>query len=203
MKLPQPVWMSIEVAFNRALELDQDARDRLVALSGKVIGMDIRGLDLQLYLMPGLDGVGIAGECDSEVDAWLRGGLFSLMHTAMTHDRDRFLSGDVEIEGDIQLGQKVQNILKHFRFDWEELLSRGVGDVAAHQLGNTLRSLFDWGSTAIESLARDTAEYFQEERRDIVGRYELDQFSHAIDLLRADTERMEQRINRLLNKDKP
>ena len=201
MKLPTQIVFAAELAFNRALGLDEDARNRFIQLSGKVIGLDIKGLDLCLFLMPALDGVKIAGEYDGEVDAWIRGAPFSLLHTAMTHERDRFLSGDVEIDGDMDLGQKVQNILRHFQFDWEELLSKGVGDIAAHQIGNTLRSLFDWGTYAIDAIARDTAEYAQEERRDIVGPYEIDQFNRRVDTTRADVERIEQRINRLLQED--
>jgi len=201
MKLPTQIIFAAELAFNRALDLDEDARNRFIQLSGKVIGLDIKGLDLRLFLMPALDGVKIAGEYDGEVDAWIRGAPFSLLHTAMTHERDRFLSGDVEIDGDMELGQKVQNILRHFQFDWEEILSKGVGDIAAHQIGNTLRGLFDWSVYAIDAIARDTAEYAQEERRDIVGRYEMDQFNTKVDTIRMDIERIEQRISRLLQED--
>lgn len=201
MKLPNQIIFAAELAFNRALDLDEDARNRFIQLSGKVIGLDIKGLDLCLFLMPALDGVKIAGEYDGEVDAWIRGAPFSLLHTAMTHERDRFLSGDVEIDGDMELGQKVQNILRHFQFDWEEILSKGVGDIAAHQIGNTLRGLFDWGAYAIDAIARDSAEYVQEERRDVVGRYEMNQFNSKVDTIRMDVERIEQRINRLLQED--
>ena len=201
MKLPTQIVFAAELAFNRALDLDEDARNRFIQLSGKVIGLDIKGLDLCLFLMPALDGIKIAGEYDGVVDAWIRGAPFSLLHTAMTHERDRFLSGDVEIDGDMELGQKVQNILRHFQFDWEEILSKGVGDIAAHQIGNTLRGLFDWGSYAIDAIARDSAEYAQEERRDVVGRYEMDQFNNKVDTIRMDVERIEQRINRLLQED--
>ena len=201
MKLPNQIIFAAELAFNRALDLDEDARNRFIQLSGKVIGLDIKGLDLRLFLMPALDGVKIAGEYDGEVDACIRGAPFSLLHTAMTHERDRFLSGDVEIDGDMELGQKVQNILRHFQFDWEEILSKGVGDIAAHQIGNTLRGLFDWSAYAIDAIARDSAEYVQEERRDVVGRYEMNQFNSKDDTIRMDIERIEQRISRLLQED--
>lgn len=197
MKLPSPLLAALEIAFNRALNLDEDARNRFIKLSGKVIGLDIKGLDLTLYLLPALDGVQFAADYSGKVDTWIRGAPFSLLHTAMTHQRDRFLSGQIEIDGDIALGQKVQNILKHFEFDWEEILSRAVGDIAAHQIGNTLRDFFAWSNQAFTSLSRDTAEYFQEERRDTVGRYEQEEFNLSVDALRLDVERLEQRINRL------
>ena len=59
MKLPTQIVFAAELAFNRALDLDEDARNRFVQLSGKVIGLDIKGLDLCLFLMPALDGVNI------------------------------------------------------------------------------------------------------------------------------------------------
>lgn len=201
MKLPTPLLGALEIAFNRTLYLDEDARNRFVKLNGKVIGLDIKGMDLQLFLMPALDGVQFATEYNGEADTWIRGAPFSLLHTAMTHERDRFLSGDIVIEGDTELGQKVQNILRNFDFDWEEMLSKGVGDIAAHQIGNTLRGLFEWGSKTLESLARDTAEYVQEERRDTVGRYEQEAFMRDVDKLRMDVDRLEQRVNRLKPED--
>lgn len=201
MKLPSPLLSALEIAFNRTLYLDEDARNRFVKLSGKVIGLDIKGLELILFLMPARDGVQFMSEYDGDVDVWIRGAPFSLLHTAMTHERDRLLSGDVEFEGDTELGQTVQNILRHFEFDWEEILSKGVGDVAAHQIGNTLRGLFEWGAKAFESVARDSAEYVQEERRDVVGRYEQDHFAEQVDKLRSDLDRLEQRISRLDRED--
>jgi ubiquinone biosynthesis protein UbiJ len=201
MNLPSPLIFAFELAFNKALELDEDARNRFIKLSGKVIGLYIKGFDIQLFLMPALDGVNISADYDGQVDAWIRGAPFSLLHTAMTHERDRFLSGDVEIDGDTELGQKVQNILRHFQFDWEEVLSKGVGDIAAHQIGNTLRSFFDWGNYAVDALARDSAEYMQEERRDIVGRYELEEYNKQVDDIRLDVDRLEQRIARLARRD--
>ena len=197
MKIPAPVLGLIEISFNRALALDEDARNRFIALSGKTICMHIQGMDISLYLLPNLDGVQISDTIDDEPDTTIRGGPASLLHTALTHERDRILSGNVVVEGDMELGQKVQNIFKHFDFDWEEALSRITGDVVAHQIGSLVNNVMGWGRYALESLGKDTAEYIQEERRDVAAASEVEEYSTEVDVLRGDVDRIEQRINRL------
>ena len=53
------------------------------------------------------------------------------------------------------------------RPDFEEELSRVIGDVAAHQVANVARGFLDWGRKAGGSFATNVAEYLQEEGRDL------------------------------------
>ncbi|MDH5300759.1 MAG: SCP2 sterol-binding domain-containing protein [Gammaproteobacteria bacterium] len=197
MRLPAPVLMSMEMAFNRVLRMDPESLEAFDGLSGKVIVIDAIGTGLILYLMPALDGVRLADHYDGQVDATIRGGLFSLLHTAMTHERDRVLSGDVKIEGDVRLGQRVQHILKNMELDWEEPLSRVVGDVAAHQLGRAAQDAFSFFSRTVQGLLRDSAEYVTEERRDVPSKVELDDYYNRVDEVRAHVDRVAARIMRL------
>ena len=47
----------------------------------------------------------------------------------------------VRIEGDVQLAAEVNWLVDHVRWDLEEDLSKIVGDVAAHRLGDLARGL--------------------------------------------------------------
>jgi len=197
MKLPAPVLMSMEMGFNRALRLDPESLEQFDNLIGKVIAIELLGFDLTIYLTPTVDGVMFADQLEGEADATIRGGVFSLLHTAMTHERSRLLSGDVKIEGDVRLGQKVQGILQNLELDWEEPLSQVVGDVAAHQLGRFAQGAFSFFSQAAESLLRDGAEYVTEESRDVPSRYELEKFYAQVDETRAQVDRAAARVSRL------
>ena len=52
-------------------------------------------------------------------------------------------SGDkpsIHIEGDVALAADINWLIDHVRWDWEEDLSRFVGDAAAHTIGQGLRA---------------------------------------------------------------
>ena len=84
--------------------------------------------------------------------------------------------------------------------DWEELLSSYLGDPISHQLGNVSRGAKRWGRQAGDTLTQDLAEYLTEEGRFTPRRGELDAFVTAVDGLREDADRLEQRVRRLLDR---
>ena len=58
------------------------------------------------------------------------------------------------------------------RPDWEEELSRQVGDVAAHQIGNAARHFVRWARESAETLSRDRmSQPDREQRQRIVDVY--------------------------------
>jgi len=197
MKLPTPVLGMLEIAFNRALQLDEEALERFIALQGKVIGIELQGLGVVFYLLPTTDGVVLSADHPRQADVFLRGKPFSLLHTAATSDRSRLFDGDVSIEGDAELGQKVQQIFQFLDIDIEEQLARVVGDVAAHQLGSIVRSVNSFFSNAAGSFFSDLSEYLTEESRDLVSRNEMQLYFSDVDVVTADVERLQQRVQRL------
>ncbi|MGB5591910.1 MAG: sterol-binding protein, partial [Gammaproteobacteria bacterium] len=127
----------------------------------------------------------------------LSGLPLSLARLGLTVDPDVFRKGAVSISGDPVLAQDFQRLLDLARPDWEEELSRLVGDVAAHQLGNAARDLMRWSLQAADTLGRDTSEYLREESRDLPTRFEVDEFLDQVDELSGDIDRAEARLQRL------
>jgi ubiquinone biosynthesis protein UbiJ len=84
----------------------------------------------------------------------------------------------------------------------EEELSRVIGDVAAHQVGNAARAFLEFGRRAAGTLAQNVAEYLQEEGRDVPARTEAEEFNVEVDRLRDDVERLEARLALLQGKRK-
>jgi len=199
MTLPAPFVAAIELGFNRLLSLDPESVQRAQPFVGKVFAMCINGLPWTIYLLPSLDGFQVSTDYQGEVDTTLSGSPFALFRTAISDDRSSLYSGDVKIEGDIELGHKFQKWMRSLDLDWEEELSKYFGDIAAHQVGNFLRDAFSWLRSSGETLMRDASEYVQEETRDVITRVELDGFCQDIDKLRNDTERLDLRIERLLD----
>ncbi len=187
----------LEDVANRLLRLDPDSLRELGGISGRVIRLDLRGLGRSLYLFPSEAGIYIRTEHAGVPDAILSARLAGLLNLALGRQSWAFLSGELEISGDIELGQRFQKILRRFDIDWEEAAARWLGDPLAHQLGNFMRAVSSGLCASGEVIMRDLVEYLQHERRDLPSRHEVDVFLRAVDVLRADADRMEQRIARL------
>jgi ubiquinone biosynthesis protein UbiJ len=67
-------------------------------------------------------------------------------------------------------------------------------------VGNVLRDFGNWISESTDLSMQNTAEYFQEEKRVLVTNLAMERFQNAVDKLRADSERLEQRVNILKQK---
>ena len=76
-------------------------------------------------------------------------------------------------------------------------MSRLIGDVAAHQIGNTVRSLFGFGRRLGDTFLTNVGEYLSEESRDVPSRTEADEFIRDVDTLRDDVERFDARLSAL------
>ena len=129
--------------------------------------------------------------------ARLSGSPVAFLRLAGSKPESAVRSGAVHIEGDAEVAQTFSELLKHARPDFEEELSRVVGDVAAHQIGNAARAALAFGRRAADTFAQNVAEYLQEEGRDLPSRTEADEFVAGVDKLREDVDRLEAKISLL------
>ncbi|MDH5378712.1 MAG: SCP2 sterol-binding domain-containing protein [Gammaproteobacteria bacterium] len=193
-----PVFI-LEATLNRVLALDPEAMDRLARMQGKLIAIEVAGLGLTLYLQPELDGVVVKTEMDRQADVTIKGAPFSLLRASLQDKRGLF-SGDVTLEGDVELGQQVQRLLERLNIDWEEGLSHFLGDTLSHQAGDFLRGAFGFLNQAVSEFGKDSAEYLKEESQQLPSRYEVQAFSNEVDTLRADADRLRAGVERLREK---
>jgi ubiquinone biosynthesis protein UbiJ len=200
MKLSAGINRSLESAFNRYLRLDPTARDRLAGLDGRVIALEMRGLDLMLVFRVQNQGIAFIDEPDLKPDTLLRGTPLGITRLGLGRGSatGALFSGDVEISGDVETGQAFKTFLDAIDIDWEEQLSRFTGDLLAHRLGNTARHAGSWLGHARLTLEQDLSEYLQEELRVVPTRIEIENLIEDIGRLGMDTERLEARLRRLM-----
>ena len=192
----------LEEIINRALRLDPDTLARLGELQGKVIRLRVASPDpREIYVRPSATGLRLSGQHDGAPDVTLTGDLPVFTRFALRGLMPGIVTaGEVQISGDIGLGQGFQSVLEKIDIDWEEQAARAVGDVAAHQLGNALRDLRDWSRQSLHTLREDAAEYLQEESRLLPVRARAENFQRAVESLRLEAERLEKRFQRLHEK---
>ena len=92
------------------------------------------------------------------------------------------------VSGEGALADELRYLAKHLRWDFEEELSRVMGDVAAERFGNTMRSFVRWQADAAQRLTEAFADY------SLVRREELGRFAAEIEQLRSAIEKLERRL---------
>jgi ubiquinone biosynthesis accessory factor UbiJ len=189
---------SVERVLNGYLGLDPETQARLAALAGKAIAIELLPFDLSLCLQPGHFGIRLHGACPQSPDVVLRGTPLALLRLQQASAVGQTLrEAGIEVRGDMELAQRFRSIVQDIEIDWEELLSRPLGDVVAHQIGRAGRAGVSWGNQVRSTLSQNLTEYLQEEARLLPGREEVEELLSGIDALRMDTDRLAQRVQRL------
>lgn len=189
------MFQPLEALLNRGVRASTDATERCRALEGSSFRIELDGLGLGLTLVSRGDALALVEQ--PEADARLTGTPGALARLAATSDEGLLRSRAVRISGDPLVARDFRDLISIAAPDFEEELSRLVGDVAARQLGNLLRGFRGWGLDAVDRLSRNVAEYLQEEGRDLPARAEIEAFLDRVDELAGDVARFEARLRRL------
>ena len=199
--IPDAVLATIEGSINHYISLDPEGAQRIAELHGRVILIEVTGFGTRIYLIPGTKGIQLYGDYAGEPDCTLRGTPMALARMGASRQKEEQLfSGEVQIEGDTHLAQALGDLVGGLEVDWEEQLSRLVGDGLARQVGDQVRSVGRWGRRTGDAVNSDIKDYLQEEARLLPSRYEILAFLEDVDQVRDDVERLAVRVERLKKK---
>jgi len=187
----------LAAVLNRNVAQSNRASTLAEQLEGRALALVLEGTPLTLFFKVAAGRIVIETRHEGDADATLSGSPLSLLSLVGPGAQDRLRGSSVRIAGDAEVAQRFQDLLQHAQPDFEEELSRVVGDVAAHQFASLARGVLGWGRKAADSFSTNVAEYLQEEGRDVPARVEVEEFLEAIDRLREDTDRLEARLARL------
>lgn len=184
-------------AINRQLAAKTLARELQAELDGRVFALRVGDTALAVFFRVAAQGLMLSTHYAGEPDVVVSGSLLSLARLAGPNGEQLIRDGSVEITGDALLAKQFQRLLHLGRPDPEEELSRLIGDVAAHGVGEALRSVGGWTRETRAIMRQNVAEYLQEESRSLPTRYEFEAFSDGVNVLRDDVARFEARLARL------
>ena len=129
------------------------------------------------------------------IDATISGSPFALLQLARglgpAGSRD---SAGAAVSGDAEVANLYRQLFALARPDFEEELSRLVGDLPARQLSLFARDAVAWLRNARRTAGANIAEYLQEESRDLVSKPEVDEFLQGVDGLREAVDRVAARL---------
>jgi len=190
----------LEAILNRNLDGSRKARTAARELEGRTLGLVVAATPVTIYFKVADGRIELASSHPGETDALIEGTPIALLALAGNRAEQGMRSGSVRIEGDAEVAQGFRTLLEATQPEFEEELSRVIGDVAAHRFAGLARGFLDWGRRTADSLAVNAAEFLQEEGRDVPTRVEVDEFVTDVDTLRDDVDRLEARLDRLAAK---
>ncbi len=195
------ITQALQTALNRYLALDPETKTHFKRLQGKKVTLELTGIKMKVHLVFTEQGIEVTTDASIKADAVITGSPLSLLHMTLNKkDRQRFFAEDVSIQGDLDLGQEVIDLFDNMEIDWEEYLSRYIGDVSAHQIGRAARSVKNFVKRTHEMFLQNTNEYVHEEIDLFPAREALQDFFQEVDALRMDVDRLEARVAQLLKK---
>jgi ubiquinone biosynthesis protein UbiJ len=196
--LPDALLAATEAAINQVLALDAEGAARLAKVQGQVLEVVLTGFGTRLYVLPGESKLFLYGDYDAEPDCVVHGSPVALLGMVTSeHREDAVFAGSIRIDGDNRLAQTLGEVFQGLDIDWEEQLSKLLGDTLAHRLMDRVRAGERWAGRSRNITRENLREYLQEEAAVVPSRQELDAFLAAVDAVRDDVERLAARVERL------
>ena len=194
----------INQALDKYLSSDPETAQRLNEFNEKSLVLELTDLNLKTRITIHENTIVLEKYTESETDeihASIQSNVISLLQIGMGADYQSMINSDlIKITGDADLINQVRVIFKDIDIDWEEIVSKYLGDSVAYQAGVMAKKVNDYKKRSLENFRLDVSEYLQEESRIVPTRVELEHFFSDVDTLEADIERLEARAQRLIEK---
>ena len=184
-------------AINHLLAGEAWARDRLMPHAGKSAAIHAGSLAVSFAVdSAGMVAAPPAGAEAAPAEAALEVSLKPSSLLAALRGEEAALR-NAEIRGDAEFANALMFLARNLRWDFEEDLSRVVGDIVAHRMVGDLKGLISWGREAQAKLAASVGEYLRDEAGLVAGPRRTEGFIAEVDRLRDDVARLEKRLSRL------
>jgi len=185
-----------ELALNAALAQDPETQAKLDLFDQRSIAIHIKDLNQQITVHIDQQQLHLKSNSEQTADLTITANALTL--AKLGSQPDSLFSSDIDIHGDVQFAKQLRDLLEGFDFDWEAQLARITGDTLAYPIAHGLRQAASWVKNTHQSMQLNTAEYLKEEIRILPDPSQIKDYMTDIDTLRADFDRLEARINRLL-----
>lgn len=190
----------VQATIRRALEFDPDTAGRIGELDGRIVEIVFTGIEQSLCVSIHEGSVLLSRIPAREPDLRLKGTPIAFARYIMAPERAEITESGLKIDGDVGLAQRFVDLLRRLDIDWEEWVSRYVGDVVAYRAGRVAESFRAWARNSTHQVQQDVTEYLQEEIRLLAPRERVQRLMNDIDATHSDVERLAQRIERLQSK---
>jgi ubiquinone biosynthesis protein UbiJ len=201
-----PPWLaSAEALFNRNIAASTDARSLARRLEGSSLSIEVEGmLRVRACVFNGglalLNGDEAAADTRADAgttDAVISGSAPALLQLLRGDGPSVATRAGVQIRGDAEIANLYRQLFAAAKPDFEEELSRWIGDMPARRLSQVARSVRSWARRTRRTAGENIAEYLQEEGRDLVSKPEHEEFLQGVDAARETADRIEARLKHI------
>lgn len=188
---------ALEVALNAVLKHDPESLERLRPLAGKVISLTVTEIELPLYIILHGDRVQLNPQYQGQAHCSIEASAGSLMQLGLQKAQGgtgHVGAGRMKFDGEVDVGQRFQEVLEKADIDWESHVASVFGDAAGQQVAKGLTGLLNFGQQALLSLGQNTSEYLRFETGDVPQKEEVDGFLNDVSKLRDSVARAEAKL---------
>jgi len=189
---------SLESALNQILYRDRGLKAARQRLNGRSLAIVLAELQQPITFVFSESQVDVIGAWGDTPDCTVKTRLATL---PKLRDRQQLTalirSGELEVEGDLQLVQQFSALLDLAELDPAEYLAPWIGDIAAEGLTKFARRGFNALRRDVERKQSYLGQTLTEEWRLAPGKLELAWFSEEVDALTRSLDALDARINQL------
>lgn len=187
---------SLETVIHQALQYDPATRQRLAALDGKSVYVELEAPRVSVMVVIQGERVRLLPEADRHPHATLEAPTAALLKLLVAK-QPQLIGGGLRVQGQVQVIEQLQAMARDIQIDWEAPFAAVFGDVVGVQMGQGLRQMVAFARKTARTLVMNSAEYVRDERDLLPARWELTEFVDDNQNLRADSERLAARIQRV------
>ena len=186
--------MQIDTIVNRALALDPNAMQQLKKLHGKCLEIFLQDFEKSFFMYFTETGIQFTLTNPEKTEARISGPIKAFVNLALTKNPHQSAQLGLSFEGNFNTVEAIQQLFLSLDIDWTEATSFWTGDIMAHQLGQFVQHAKKRNVHLLKNTAESISEYLQEESLMLPTRIEVNRFMDQVDVLRADVDRFNARL---------
>jgi len=188
----------LETALNRILYRDRGLKAARQRLNGKVLQLRLQELSQPVTLVFSEHQVDVLGEWQDRCDCTVITRLSLLPKLRNRQQLTGMIrSGELEVEGDLQVVQQFSALIDMAELDPAEYLAPWTGDIVAQAISNVARRGLQFLRGDFQRKQRYLSETLTEEWRVAPGALEMAWYGEEIEALERQVSQLEQRLQQL------
>lgn len=188
--LPQLICATLEKVLLKVVAMDPASPILLQKVQGKQLALQLQELPWRFVLSATADTL-LLNQHNDKVDCVITTDLTTIKKLNDPSQLTRLIKQDkLQIEGDLHVAQQFSSLLQQLDPDWQQQLSRWLGDALAYKIATVIKQLQLYIHTQLQQMERAAVELAQDELALSPTQAEMNQFSRDVSQLQARLEQL-------------
>ena len=189
---------ALEAAINKALQHDPATQQRLAQQAGRCVCLLLTQPNVTLSIHFYEATITVSPIAEENADCTLSGKCSGLIQL-MSGPKTSLAGSELTLNGQTGFLMELLDITKQLDIDWEDIICQHLGDVAGHSLAQLIRYKGAYFNRLQQRAPHFINTLLTEELQAIPSSPELNAFNNEVDDLHDDVERLQARVNLIIN----